>query len=211
MPDETIVCLTCRNPFVFTEDERKWLLDQVEKGILECFAKPKRCKECRKKKQKFFNDRQKPSAAVPPAKPNGTDKCGCVIPPGAPFPACPHDARGEKGANGEPGLSLPATKLSSVPATEPARVSPPVAVKAPPSSPVKVPQEAPRVSVLPAVPPREEDLRVILLSDDFEKLLCREEIVWKQGSKKVRIILADIGFPVMKAALERAMLKWLKS
>jgi len=56
-----------------------------------------------------------------------------------------------------------------------------------------------------------EDFRIVLCGADFERLLCREELVFMQGARKARIILADIGFPAMKAALEHAMLKWLKS
>lgn len=212
MPDETILCQTCRQPFVFEESERQWLLKRVEDGVLECFAKPKRCKECRRRRHHATK-----VAAVVPAKPSaplGTDQCECDIPPGTPYPACPHDIRGPNGEAGKPGVpvsvlpepvKVPEQRAFAGPLILPKdRTAKPVAVALPAPLP---PAVAPR----PVPLPREEEMRVILCTDDYERLLCREEILVKEGHKKVRIILADIGFPAMKAALERAMMKWLKS
>lgn len=46
----------------------------------------------------------------------------------------------------------------------------------------------------------EEEIRLILATKDFEDLVHGRPVVW-QG---VRVILADIGFKVMKDAVERA-------
>lgn len=213
MSDEIIVCIGCGYKFTFEESERQWLLKQVEDGILPSFSTPKRCKECRRKRQQAA--RAPLSVPVKPAAPLGTDQCGCVVAPNAPYPACPHDVSGAPGAPGQPGILsrivIPSVKFAAVPKADPEKTMPPVPPKPvlppAPAEVAVVPPSEPR----PYLPLREEDIRVILLSDDYEKLICREEIVWKQGSKKVRIILADIGFPAMKAALERAMMKWLKS
>ena len=209
MPDETIVCMACGYKFTFEENERQWLLKQVEDGVLAFFAKPKRCRECRRKRQ--LQARTPVAVPAKPSVPVGADQCGCKVAPDAPFPACPHDIRGHKGASGEAGVpSAPAQPVKVLPAVKPVPPPLPAPIKSGPvePSPTAAPlQLAPR----PVPPPRDEEIRVILLSDDYERLLCREEIVYREGSKKVRIILADIGFPVMKAALERAMLKWLKS
>jgi len=217
MPDETIVCMACGYKFTFEETERLWLLKQVEDGVLEFFAKPKRCRECRRKK-KQYHEGLLHAAPVKSIASVGTDQCGCKVAPDAPFPACPHDIRGAKGATGEPGVPQRVITPSVRSAASPPTVA--VARDQAPPAPVPVKPAAPSppapapiapLALRPVLLPREEEVRVILLSDDYERLLCREEIVWRDGSKKVRIILADIGFPAMKAALERAMLKWLKS
>lgn len=214
MPDETIVCIACGYKFTFEETERLWLLKQVEDGILPFFSKPKRCKECRRKRQQFGVSQRSP-AAVKQAAPLGTDQCGCKVAPDAPFPACPHDIRGPKGAMGEPDSPQRMVIPSVKPAAPPLTVAPALEQVPPVPAPVKPaapPPPAPiPIALRPVLLPREEEVRVILLSDDYERLLCREEILIKEGHKKVRIILADIGFPAMKAALERAMMKWLKS
>lgn len=83
----------------------------------------------------------------------------------------------------------------------PQPVSPPVA--APPSVQASVKE-------LPSGAPCPDEL-VILVASDFEQLVCREEVVWRQGNRKIRIRLADIGIEAMKKAMERALLRWWKS
>lgn len=65
----------------------------------------------------------------------------------------------------------------------------------PPAVPVPMPE-----AVTPA--PKEE-VRLILATKDFEDLVHGRPIVW-QG---VRVILADIGFRVMRQAIDRAELE----
>jgi hypothetical protein len=44
MPDETFVCCNCRQPFVWSEGEQKWLVDNGFKHP------PRRCRKCRASK-----------------------------------------------------------------------------------------------------------------------------------------------------------------
>ena len=50
MPSEYIECVDCKNEFEHDEREQEFF---SEKG----FEKPKRCKECRRKKKARFGDR----------------------------------------------------------------------------------------------------------------------------------------------------------
>lgn len=90
-------------------------------------------------------------------------------------------------------------------ATPSVLASPPLAT-IPDPSPVASPAPvvvAPRVIVeVPAVeaPPEKEEVRFVLATTDFEDLVHGRPVVW-QG---VRVILADIGFKVMREAIERA-------
>jgi hypothetical protein len=59
--------------------------------------------------------------------------------------------------------------------------------------------------------PIEPDIRCVLVAGDFEKLVCREEVVLKLGNRKVTLVLANIGLPAMKAAMEKAVLAWWRS
>jgi hypothetical protein len=58
----------------------------------------------------------------------------------------------------------------------------------------------PKPQVEDPVVPVKEEVRVILATKDFEDLVHGRPVVW-QG---VRVILADIGFKVMREALDRA-------
>lgn len=68
--------------------------------------------------------------------------------------------------------------------------------------------EIPRRAVAPEIPvarvltvePKKDEVRIILATTDFENLVHGKPVVW-QG---VRVILADIGFKVMRDAIERA-------
>lgn len=71
----------------------------------------------------------------------------------------------------------------------------------------EIPTYAPTLADMPraneaVTPPTEEpqEVRFILATKDFEDLVHGRPIVW-QG---VRVILADIGFKVMREAIERA-------
>jgi len=67
-----------------------------------------------------------------------------------------------------------------------------------------------RMALLPPPPPKsvveepvvvpKEEVRLILATKDFEDLVHGQPVVW-QG---VRVILADIGFKVMREAIDRA-------
>ncbi len=59
---------------------------------------------------------------------------------------------------------------------------------------------SPRVEVEEPTAPEKEEVRFILATKDFEDLVHGRPVVW-QG---VRVILADIGFKVMREALDRA-------
>lgn len=61
----------------------------------------------------------------------------------------------------------------------------------------------------PGMPTPEEI--VVLVASDFEKLVCREDVVWRQGNRKITIRLADIGPEALKKAMEVAVLRWWKS
>lgn len=48
-----------------------------------------------------------------------------------------------------------------------------------------------------------EEIRVLLVSGDFEKLVRREDVITTgMTGQRVRIVLADIGYEVMRRALE---------
>lgn len=89
-----------------------------------------------------------------------------------------------------------------------------------PRGPLQAPLEIPAL-VLPApkpAPPEngaphapEAEIRMVLVAADFEKLVCREDVVLHHGNRKIRLILADIGLPAMKEAMEKAVLSWWKS
>lgn len=72
-------------------------------------------------------------------------------------------------------------------------------------APAPVPIPAPA----PGAPPAEEI--VVLVAGDFEALVCREDVVWRQGNRKITIRLADIGPEAMKRAMEKGVLSWWKS
>lgn len=59
--------------------------------------------------------------------------------------------------------------------------------------------------------PIEPDLRCVMVAGDFEKLVCREEVVLRVGNRKVTLVLANIGLPAMKAAVEKGVLAWWRS
>ena len=44
MPDETLICIDCQNPFEFTEGEKQFFKDRN-------LQVPKRCKDCRAKRR----------------------------------------------------------------------------------------------------------------------------------------------------------------
>jgi len=52
MKDKTLVCIQCGSPFVFSSAEQTRFL------ALD-FASPRRCPECRKKKAKSIEDKEK--------------------------------------------------------------------------------------------------------------------------------------------------------
>lgn len=107
-------------------------------------------------------------------------------------------------------LPAPAPTLLSVPAP---------ALRAPLPMPAPMPVLPPAVTI-PVIPPFKEgsvpgtpcpDELVILVASDFEQLVCREEVLWRQGNRKIRIRLADIGPEAMKKAMERGLIRWWKS
>jgi hypothetical protein len=51
MPDETLSCGDCHKEFVFTERERKFYADQVDRTTGGPWGKPKRCAVCRQAKK----------------------------------------------------------------------------------------------------------------------------------------------------------------
>jgi len=71
---------------------------------------------------------------------------------------------------------------------------------------IQTPAPAPDVAMTVIDPPapsseiQKEEVRLILATKDFEDLVHARPVVW-QG---VRVILADIGFKVMRDAIERA-------
>jgi hypothetical protein len=108
-------------------------------------------------------------------------------------PACRKKNREAKAALG----------VGVVPAPKPVEVQSAVAPPPPPRVTVDTPKngtpsvkaEAPAKVELPR-----EEVRLILATKDFEDLVHGRPVVW-QG---VRVILADIGFKVMRDAIERA-------
>lgn len=77
------------------------------------------------------------------------------------------------------------------------------------SSPAAPTPTATTVKYDPA--PIEPDLHCVMVAGDFEKLVCREEVVLRVGNRKVTLVLANIGLPAMKAAMEKAVLAWWRS
>jgi hypothetical protein len=191
--DQTIQCAGCRRDFVFTEREETFLRNLVAQGKLAEFVVPKRCLACRQKKRREMR----------------------TIVPSAAAAAAPAPARAAApSAAPSVALSVPHPYVQSAPPPAVPLLSMPVEefVRGPgPSGP---PVLAIKERIFEGKPPeiiRDEEIRIVLAGAEFEQLVCREEILWSMGNKKVRIILADIGFPAMKEALQKAMLLWLKS
>lgn len=84
-------------------------------------------------------------------------------------------------------------------APDPASTSP----APPPLAPAAPPATAPGT-------PTPEEI-VILVASDFEALVCRQDVVWRQGNRKITIRLADIGPEALKKAMESAVLHWWRS
>ena len=70
--------------------------------------------------------------------------------------------------------------------------------------PPPLPQPAPAPEVVAPAP--KEEVRLILATKDFEDLVHGRPVIW-QG---VRVILADIGFKIMREAIDRAELERAK-
>jgi hypothetical protein len=75
----------------------------------------------------------------------------------------------------------------------------PVLPAAPPPLPPSPPPPPPAVETPKPEEPKKE-IRLILATKDFEDLVHGQHVVW-QG---VRVILAEIGFDVMRKAIDRA-------
>lgn len=106
--------------------------------------------------------------------------------------------------------TIPKPLPSPAPEPAPAVISKPLQVIAPPPPPpVSVAPAAPvlRAVVAEAIGVEKEEVRFILATKDFEDLVHGRPIVW-QG---VRVILADIGFKMMRDALDRAEMERAKT
>lgn len=108
--------------------------------------------------------------------------------------------------------SAPRAPLAA-PIPIPVFVQPPAA-----PAPALAPVPAPAPALVLSPPPSngsahdpEPEIRVVLVAGDFEKLVCREEVVIHQGNRKIRIRLADIGPEALKRGMEKAVLSWWKS
>lgn len=193
MADQKIVCATCHNEFVYTESEKQYLEGLVREKKLPELREPRRCLPCRTKSRKDgvrAAQGHKPYALAPKS------------PPATPFVARP----------------LPSQLRAPV-------FSGPLPIDAPPPpAPVVAPSSAPTPAIPPEPGPAQpskipigpsireiEDGHYILVAGDFERLVCREDVVLRHQGRKVTLRLADIGLPAMKAAMEKAVLQWWKS
>ena len=79
------------------------------------------------------------------------------------------------------------------------RAEQPVMARAVPRSAFPIERAVPKI-VPERSPSRKEEVRFVLATKDFEDLVLGREVVW-QG---VHVILADIGFDVMRSAIDRA-------
>jgi hypothetical protein len=188
MMEEKITCSACGNPFVYTEREREFLEDLKKRGKISEVVRPRKCFPCRSASR-----RSRAAAALP------TVQALVEV----------ETARSEVAKVAQP---LPAPIQAAVPAPMPAPVPVRTTILPSPLSVPAGPSVAGSSSVPPSVPgvPDKEEL-VILVASDFEQLVCREEVVWRQGNRKIRIRLADIGPEAMKRAMERGLIRWWKS
>lgn len=172
MSDQQIVCMVCRESFVYTEREQEFLAALYRERKIQEICPPKRCTACRLKK-----------------------KQGVKVPAQVtPFP-------GQSGA--PPSFSAP--EQLPVPMREALRD-----VEYLDSSPPKPSPTASTTKYDPA-PLVDLDIHCVLVAGDFEKLVCREEVVLRIGNRKITFVLANIGLPAMKAAMEKAVLAWWKA
>jgi hypothetical protein len=202
--EQTIQCAECRRNFIFTDKEATFLKDLVAQGKLAEFAVPRRCLGCRQRK------RREAKAVAPPAPVPVPATVEYVLAPAKPaIPLSPVPASPPALSLGPDAVQWPISSVPTAPTVPPPAPVQAVVPLAP--APTAVPAKE---TIFEGKPPqiiRDEEIRIVLASDDFEKLVCREEVLWTMGNKKVRIILADIGFPVMKEALKKAMMQWWKS
>ena len=47
MPDKTLTCQDCKNPFLFTESEQEHFAKQIDRRTGKAWTDPKRCRACR--------------------------------------------------------------------------------------------------------------------------------------------------------------------
>lgn len=121
---------------------------------------------------------------------------------------CRRKRRMEKVPQRQASIPQPLPTPAPVPAS--AVISRPLQVLAPPPPPpVSAPPTAPalRTVVAEAMGVEKEEVRFILATKDFEDLVHGRPIIW-QG---VRVILADIGFKMMRDALDRAEMERAKT
>lgn len=191
MPDRSLTCVVCSDPFVYTEREQLYLARLHREGKLPELFPPKRCMPCR--------DRKK-GPAKPPAE--------ITHQHGAAWKSALQEIATVQTAWPKP------QGLGNVTSPE---ASPQVnsAVEKPQPSANAAVQEPAQVGAPPAIKydpaPLSPDLRCILVAGDFERLLRREEVVIRAGSQKVTIILADIGIEALKKAMDHAVMQWWRS
>jgi hypothetical protein len=192
MTEEEIVCASCRKTFLYTESEKNFLEGLQKDGKISEVVKPKKCVPCR-------SAFRKSKAASPAVREAHQPKPALSLGPAAmKFPERPVSPLSPIFASVPTSAPIPHGAGCMCPRCGDQGTSPMdiqiTPVPAPPA---------------PGAPPAEEI--VILVASDFEQLVCREDVVWRQGNKKITIRLADIGPEAMKRAMEKGVLSWWKS
>lgn len=209
MTEEKIICQVCGKEFLYTQNERAFLEDLLKQGKIEEVITPKKCVPCRsalrRNRRAAMPARRealpqpKPALSLgpayvqfPPVSPLSTIQVPLPPPPPPPPLASTSWAAHVAGCMCHRCGDQSVLKEASAP-TAPLPVPAPVAAPAP----------------APGAPTAEEI--VVLVASDFEALVCREDVVWRQGNRKITIRLANIGPEALKRAMEVAVLRWWKS
>jgi Probable zinc-ribbon domain len=58
VPDKTLFCQDCKNPFVFTEAEQDRFSKNVDGRTGQPWSEPKRCKACRDERKRVMKPKQ---------------------------------------------------------------------------------------------------------------------------------------------------------
>lgn len=210
MAEETIVCMSCAKEFVYTQREQLFLEDLKKQGKIPEVIAPKKCVPCRssfrrsRRQVPVRHEVQPESKTARYADSLGTPK-GWTQPATSALAstAIPHQVGcmchrcGDQSMGRQKGM--PDVVITPLPPL------PDIVILHHPPVPAPIPASAPA----PGAPTAEEI--VILVASDFEKLVCREDVVWRQGNRKITIRLADIGPGALKKAMEAAVLHWWKS
>lgn len=207
--DLEIVCVVCSKIFVYTAGERAFMEGLLKTGQIKEIVVPKRCKDCR----------------TPLAKKKELKNKGFVAKSPAPLPLPPEPKEDPLGDGSyTPGHEgrIPDHEVVELSSDPVKRVSlkPAIAMGL---DFMKFPQNPslpkPQIETKPEIPPfnlpisddinkPDKEIRCVLVAGEFERLVCRQEIVFRHGNQRVVLILADIGPQAMKDAMKKAVLTW---